>query len=171
MAEILTKPIEQWQKDAFLIEHNHKQNKRVYETDVALYALEPWELLDGDTVVDNSKEYNKEMINKREITFKQTFFEIPAVGTIFKGGWYRKQPKGYSSATESINTAFNLVNMMGALPKDSLIFYTKPDFSNEEQCSEEWLIENQFRNEAWSKEDFAQFYYAFVTGWNAQEHT
>lgn len=71
MAEILTKPIEQWQKDAFLIEYNHKQNKRVHETDIALYALEPWELLDGDTIIDNSKEYKKEQAIKEKEAKRQ----------------------------------------------------------------------------------------------------
>lgn len=152
--EILKKPVSEDIKNKFIAKHNILGNKIKF-TDT---TIEAW---------GNTKE---EDLVKREEQFKKHFFEIPAVGTIFKGGWYRKQPKGYSSATESINTAFNLVNMMGALPKDSLIFYTKPDFSDEEQCSEEWLIAHQFRNSAWSKEDFAQFYYAFVTGWNAQEH-
>ena len=154
LKDTLLHPFSEADKMAFIA----KQNLNGYEVKYTDTAIEAW----GKT--------EKEKIKDMEEQFKKHFFEIPTVGTIFKGGWYRKQPKGYSSATESINTAFNLVNMMGALPKDSLIFYTKPDFSDEEQCSEEWLIAHQFRNDAWSKEDFAQFYYAFVTGWNAQEH-
>jgi hypothetical protein len=152
----LVLPCSDKEKQDFIVKYNHQQGCTIEKTEDKWIAV-------GLVSVE-------ELAPLREAEFQKHFFEIPAVGTIFKGGWYRKQPKGYSSATESINTAFNLVNMIGSLPKDSLIFYTKPDFSDEEQCSEEWLIANQFRNEAWSKEDFAQFYYAFVTGWNAQEH-
>lgn len=159
-------PYTKQEEREFIVRYNHGLGLQLAYTPSALYALEVDEYIEDGQVLKNLSYYAVE----REKAFKEKFFEIPAVGTIFKGGWYRKQPKGYSSATESINTAYNLVTMMGALPKDSLIFYTKPDFYNEEQCSEEWLIANQFRNEAWSKEDFAQFYYAFVTGWNAQEH-
>lgn len=102
--------------------------------------------------------------------FENKFFYIPPIENIFEGGYFRKQPKGYSSAVESINTAFNAVTVMGLLPADYLIFYTKPDFTDETQCTEEWLIANQFKNNTMTAQEFGQFYVAFMTGWNNQEH-
>lgn len=139
----------------FIVNYNHAKNYTIEFSETGLLAL-AYE--------------DEELVRFREEQFRKAFFEIPAIGAAFNGGWYRKQPKGYSSATESINTAFNIVTTMGVLPKDSLVFYTKPDFTKEEQCTEEWLIANQFKNDAMSKEDFVQLYYAFVTAWNTQEH-
>lgn len=101
---------------------------------------------------------------KCKAIFESEFFEIPNIG------WYRKVPKGYTSAIESLNTAFNAVLVLNSLPADYLIFYTKPDFTQDEQCTEEWLIANQFKNKAMTKEEFMQFYANFVTAWNNLEH-
>ena len=112
----------------------------------------------------DTDEYKQKQVSEREKKFRSEFFEIPNVG------WYRKVPRGYSSAVESINTAFNAVSVMNSLPVDYLTFYTKPDFNQDEQCTEEWLIANQFKNKAMTKEEFMQFYANFVTAWNNLEH-
>lgn len=112
----------------------------------------------------DTEEYQQKQIKKREEHFKSEFFEIPNFG------WYRKVPRGYSSAIESINTAFNAVSVMNSLPAEYLTFYTKPDFTKEEQCCDEWLIANQFKNKYMSKDEFLQFYTNFVTIWNNLEH-
>ncbi len=120
----------------------------------------------SDGIVDlrESAEYKAEQALEREKTFYSEFIEIPNFG------WYRKTPKGYSSAVESINTAFNAVSVLGSLPADYLIFYEKPDFTKPKECTEEWLIAHQTKNEAMSAEEFGQFYAAFITVWNSQEH-
>ena len=100
--------------------------------------------------------------NKAE--FESKFFEIEGVG------YYRKQPKGYQSAVESINTAFNMVTVLGLLPANTLTFYTAPDFADAEQCTEEWLIANSFKNEVMTAQEFGEFYAKFMTAWNTQEH-
>lgn len=109
-------------------------------------------------------EVKGELVQERENLFKKDFFNIEGYG------WYRKTPKGYTSAVESINTAFNIVTVVGILPKGSLIFYTKPDFTDEKQCTEEWLIENQIKSDEMTATEFGKFYAAFVTAWNTQEH-
>ena len=109
-------------------------------------------------------EVKGELVQERENLFKKDFFNIEGYG------WYRKTPKGYTSAVESINTAFNIVTVVGILPKGSLIFYTKPDFTDETQCTEEWLIENQIKSDEMTATKFGKFYAAFVTAWNKQEH-
>ena len=120
----------------------------------------------SDGIVDlrESAKYKAEQAQEREKLFYSEFIEIPNYG------WYRKIPKGYSSAVESINTAFNAVSVLGSLPADYLIFYEKPDFTKPEECTEEWLIAHQTKNEAMSAEEFGQFYAAFITAWNSQEH-
>lgn len=114
--------------------------------------------------------YDDEQTAQRQLTFESQFFEIPAIGNVFEGGWYRKQPKGYSSAVESLNTCFNAVLSLGILPADTLIFYTQPDYANEEECTEEWLVAHQFRNKTMTKDEFMQFYSVFMTAWNETEH-
>lgn len=101
---------------------------------------------------------------ERQADFESKFFEIQNYG------WFRKIPKGYSSAVESLNTAFNAVTVLQGLPAGMLIFYEAPDFTNPEECTEEWLIEHQHVNEAMSAQDFGQFYINFMTAWNNQEH-
>lgn len=106
----------------------------------------------------------EEKTQRREDSFKEQFFEIQNFG------WYRKIPKGYSSAVESLNTAANAVSYIGKLPAGILIFYETPDFSDPEQCTEEWLVEHQIKNQEMSVQEFGQFYMLFMTAWNTQEH-
>ena len=107
---------------------------------------------------------NPEIEKVRKESFKSQFFEIKDFG------YYRKQPKGYGSAIESLNTAFNIVSISGILPADTLTFYTEPDFSKEEQCTEEWLVFNSYKNERMTAAEFGEFYAKFVTAWNNEEH-
>lgn len=105
-----------------------------------------------------------EKAQQRKAQFYNIFFEIPNFGC------YRKVPKGYGSAVESMNTAFNIVTVLGQLPSNTLTFYTKPDFTIEEQCTEEWLIANSFKNKEMTASEFGAFYAQFMTAWNNQEH-
>ena len=144
----LLKPYTLEQKANFIIVYQNQQNCKITETDT---ALEAW--------------YSEEeQTQKREANFKAQFFEIQNFG------WYRKVPKGYSSAVESLNTAFNVVSILGKLPADMLIFYATPDFSDPEQCTEEWLVAHQTKNQEMTKQEFGQFYVLFMTAWNTQEH-
>ena len=59
---------------------------------------------------------------------------------------------------------------LGKLPENTLIFYTKPDFTNEEQLTDEWLVANQFGHVEWSQEEFNKFYQIAVTTWNITQH-
>lgn len=116
-------------------------------------------VFDGDDFV-----LNPNIENIRKEAFKSQFFEIKGFG------WYRKQPKGYGSAIESLNTAFNIVSITGILPADTLTFYAEPDFTKEEQCTEEWLVFNSYKNERMTAAEFGEFYAKFVTAWNNEEH-
>ena len=112
-------------------------------------------------------EVELELAEAKKEKFLKDFFKIQYNGQDL---YFRKQPKGYSSAVESINTAFNIVNTIGTLPAGSLIFYQQPDFTNETQCTEEWLVEHQVKNEQMNATEFGTFYAKFITAWNTQEH-
>lgn len=114
--------------------------------------------------------YEQEQADKREADFKSKFFNIKGFG------WYRKQPKGYSSAVESINSAYNSFTEMQKLsltenfPANTLIFYQQPDFTKPKECTEAWLVAHQIFNQEMTPEQFGQFYIGFIQAWNTQEH-
>ena len=101
---------------------------------------------------------------EKEQQFLEDFFYIPQIG------YFRKIPKGYNGLVEAMNTTFNLVSSLGYLPENTLQFYRIPDFTNEDQCSEEWLIANSFKNSQMTKENFNNLYINCMTAWNKQEH-
>ena len=81
-------------------------------------------------------------------------------------GNYRLQPKGYSNAQQSIDTVNGIVNAIGSLTTDiaqMVIFYPTPDFSSEEQCTEEWLVAHQTNIDTMTKEQWTAFYIEFST--------
>lgn len=81
MSYILQKPYTNKQRADFIVEHNHNNGLTIQETDTALYALEAWELLEGDTVIDNTQAYEAEQLAKakeskvQEATDKAYSFE------------------------------------------------------------------------------------------------
>ena len=109
-------------------------------------------------------EVETELAEARKEEFLKQFFKIDGYG------YFRKQPKGYGSAVESLNTAFNIVTVLGNLPANTLTFYAEPDFLIPEQCTEEWLVENSTKNEEMTPSDFGTFYAQFMMAWNSQEH-
>jgi hypothetical protein len=100
----------------------------------------------------------------RRTEFLRSFFKVEGFG------YYRRTPKGYQSAIESINTAYNMAKENNGLPAGVLIFYPEPDFNVAAQCTEEWLVANQILLPAKTLEEFISLYNLFVTTWNRQEH-
>lgn len=149
-------------------------------TNEANYVMQGMTLLDvTQSDLDNNyyltemlqtEEYEEEQTQKRENEFKTNFFEIAPIEGLFTGGWYRRVPKGYTSAIESLNTAFNAVTVLGKLPANTLTFYTAPDFADAEQCTEDWLVANAFKNAEMTTTEFGAFYATFLQAWNATEH-
>ena len=66
--------------------------------------------------------------------------------------------------------AIALINPEAKFPANTLIFYTAPDFTKEEECTEEWLVAHQFRNEEMTSEQFLLLYSTFSQAWNATDH-
>lgn len=111
-----------------------------------------------------SDDMQEEFETQREEKFKEQFFKIEGYG------WFRKVPKGYSSAVEAMSAAFNMVSIVGSLPANTLTFYTEPDFTDETQCTEEWLVTNSYKNEELSTTAFGELYAKFLESWNKLEH-
>lgn len=117
---------------------------------------------DGELVLNPN--YEDEQTAKREANFKSEFFEVQGFG------WYRRVPKGYGSAVESMNVLFNIASVSQGIQAGLIIFYETPDFSDPEQCTEEWLVQHQIVMPAMTLQEFMQLYVAFMTAWNTQEH-
>ena len=60
----LEKPYTDTEYADFIVLHNHNNGRRIEETETALYALEAWEVLEGDTVVDNTEAYKAEQLTE-----------------------------------------------------------------------------------------------------------
>lgn len=119
---------------------------------------EEYELINGKYVTET------EASELREQEFLKDFFKVEGFG------YYRRQPKGYQSAVESMNVLFNIANVTQGVQAGLIIFYQEPDFSKPEECTEEWLIAHQIIMPAMTLQEFMQLYVAFMTAWNAQEH-
>ena len=97
---------------------------------------------------------------------RKTEFESKFIQTLW--GWYRKQPKGYANAPQSVDIIFNIVNASGGFTEqvaDMMLFYRQPDYDKPDECTEEWLIEHQYKHEPCSTQEFMQFYIAFQIAW------
>ena len=64
MSYKLDKPCTDEQRADFIVMYNHNQGLIITETDSAFYALEPYEKLVGDEVIDNTEEYQQEQAQK-----------------------------------------------------------------------------------------------------------
>lgn len=106
----------------------------------------------------------EEKAQQRQEDFLKDFFKVENFG------YYRKSPKGYQSAVESMNVLFNIANVADGIQAGLIIFYEEPDFTKPEECTEEWLVEHQIIQPAMTKAEFLQLYKTFMTAWNAQEH-
>lgn len=108
--------------------------------------------------------YDEEQAELRQAEFLKDFFKVEGFG------YYRRQPKGYQSAVESMNVLFNIANVSQGIQAGLIIFYQEPDFTKPEECTEEWLVEHQIIMPAMTLQEFMQLYVAFMTAWNTEEH-
>ena len=138
-------------------------NPSFYQLDKQEYTDKEY-VLDGEEYVLKDEAWEEKQAQARKEEFLKQFFKIDGYG------YFRKQPKGYGSAVESLNTAFNIVTVLGNLPANTLTFYAEPDFTVAEQCTEEWLVENAIKNEVMTPSEFGTFYAQFMMAWNTQEH-
>ena len=153
------------QNGNILISESEQALTRFYNNVLPL----PNDYEEGKYIVVNNElvlnpDYEQEQADIREANFKATFFNIDGYG------WYRRRPKGYISAVESMNVAYNIANERDGIQAGLIIFYQQPDFTKEEECTEEWLVEHQIIQGAITKAEFMALYVAFITAWNREEH-
>ena len=104
-------------------------------------------------------DYEDEQTAKRQANFENNFLTTSL-------GNYRLLPKGYANAQQSIDTVNAMANAVGGLTEllaNMVIFYETPDFTKEEECTEEWLVGHQIHPEPMTKEQWTQFYIEFST--------
>lgn len=130
-------------------------------------SIEKWEeteeeyaiSADGTEYVLKDEEWEEEQTAKRQADFEANFLATSL-------GNYRLKPKGYANAQQSIDTINNIVTAMGGLNEtiaQMVIFYETPDFSDPEQCTEEWLVKHQTHPEPMTLQKWVQFYIEFTT--------
>ncbi len=66
MSYKLNKPYEENEKINFIVNYNHNMGLKIEETETAIYALEPYEIIVNDSVVDNSVEYQSELLQREQ---------------------------------------------------------------------------------------------------------
>ena len=128
----------------------------LYNLDKSEYTEDEY-ILDGDEYVLNDAEYKKKQAKIRQEEFYNKFLATSK-------GNYRLQPKGYANAQQSVDTINGMVNALGGLTQQiaqMVIFYPTPDFTKEEECTEEWLIAHQYNAEPMTKEEWTDFYIEF----------
>ncbi len=64
MSYKLEKPYTDVERADFIVQYNHQQGLNIQETETAIYALEAWEVLEDDEVVDNTEAYEQEQAEK-----------------------------------------------------------------------------------------------------------
>ena len=79
----IEKPLTIQERADFIVEYNHNKGLRIEETSKALYALEAWELLEGDNVIDNTEAWKaeqeqkeRERIAKLKLTKREVFLGL-----------------------------------------------------------------------------------------------
>lgn len=109
----------------------------------------------------------------RQTKFEKEFFLIPAATKVNGediGVYYRRKPKGYSSAVESFLAALSKVSATGSIGAGIIKVYPVPDFNDPEQVTEEWLVANQIALPAMNAQEFGVLYNSFLQAWNTIEH-
>ena len=83
MSYKLEKPYTETERLDFIVEYNHNQSLSIEETDIALFAHEPWEKIVDGEVIDNTEEYEAEKakqeaerIAKLSLTKREVFLAI-----------------------------------------------------------------------------------------------
>ena len=64
MSYKIEKPLSIDERTNFIVEYNHNLNLRIEETESAMYALEEWEELVGDEVIDNKEAWEEKQAQK-----------------------------------------------------------------------------------------------------------
>lgn len=73
MSYKLEKPYTEKQRLDFIVEYNHNKNLKIEETEIALFALEAWELLQGNEIINNKEAWEAEQEQQERERIQELF--------------------------------------------------------------------------------------------------
>lgn len=73
MSHKILKPLSIEERANFIVEYNHNQGLLIEETETAMYAIEPWEKLEGDEVIDNTEAWKAEQAQQEKERIQELF--------------------------------------------------------------------------------------------------
>lgn len=142
------------------------QNIEIEETIYNDFCKNPNKYLwDGENVVLNEN-YETELAQEREKTFYTHFIKTSL-------GNYRLEPKGYANAQQAMDVTNTMATALGGLTEQLVplvIFYETPDFTKEEECTEEWLVAHQKNPSVMTLEEWQKFYFEFCQLYAMQQY-
>ena len=109
---------------------------------------------------------DKEKANARKQTFYTQFIQTSL-------GNYRLQPKGYANAQQAMDVTNTMATALGGLTEQLtslVIFYETPDFTKEEECTEEWLVAHQIKPNVMTLVEWQKFYLEFCQLYATQQY-
>ena len=131
-------------------------------------------LIDDSNATDGTVNPDYSEAKTRKAKFEKEFFLIPAATKDLNGEdvgvYYRRRPKGYADAVESLLAVLSVVSAAGKVDEGIIKVYPIPDFNVAEQCTEEWLVANQISLPEMNAQEFGAFYNRFLYAWNTIEH-
>lgn len=98
MSYKLKKPYTEKQRMDFIVQYEHNQGLRLEKSETALYALEEWELLEGDEVVDNTEAYEAEQAAKEAERIARLFL----TGADVERGIYKAKGMDFDDILEFV---------------------------------------------------------------------
>lgn len=109
---------------------------------------------------------DEEKANARKQTFYTQFIQTSL-------GNYRLQPKGYANAQQAMDVTNTMATALGGLTEQLtslVIFYETPDFTKEEECTEEWLVAHQIKPNIMTLVEWQKFYLEFCQLYAMQQY-
>lgn len=150
----LTKPYTEKERIDFIVENNHNKGYTIEELENG--SLQAFEMIKTD----------EEKANARKQTFYTQFIQTSL-------GNYRLQPKGYANAQQAMDVTNTMATALGGLTEQLtslVIFYETPDFTKEEECTEEWLVAHQIKPNVMTLAEWQKFYLEFCQLYAMQQY-
>lgn len=150
----LTKPYTEKERIDFIVENNHNKGYTVEELENG--SLQAFEMVKTD----------EEKANARKQEFYTQFIQTSL-------GNYRLQPKGYANAQQAMDVTNTMATALDGLTEQLtslVIFYETPDFTKEEECTEEWLVAHQIKPNVMTLAEWQKFYLEFCQLYAMQQY-
>lgn len=123
-------------------------------------------VFDGEEYVPLDETYLQKKTKEREEQFYKEFIKTSL-------GNYRLEPKGYANAQQAMDVTNTMAMALGGLTEQLVplvIFYETPDFTKEEECTEEWLVAHQKNPSVMTLEEWQKFYFEFCQLYAMQQY-